>query len=125
MLHALGVVDFSANAPRDILHRKLLKAGRVRFKSGERDEDRPAACRVFGEDADGLVEAGGDKLPSGGRVVDVQHGGDMVHVHFDGILQMPHVVCVQASESTGSNANVSVCISGTNQDVQAKFELLV
>lgn len=117
MLHALGVVDFSANTPRDILNRKLLKAGWARFESGERDENRPAACRVFGEDADGLVEAGGDELPSGGRVVDVQHGGDVVHVHFDGILQIPHVVCVQASESTGSNANVSVCISGTNQEV--------
>lgn len=57
---------------------------------------------VLGEDADAFVEAGGDELAASGGVVHVQHRGHVVHVDRDGLLQVPHVVRVQATGKQGS-----------------------
>lgn len=53
---------------------------------------------IFGKDADGFVKTGRDKLLPSRGIVDIQHGGDVVHVHRDWPFQGPHVVCVQADE---------------------------
>ena len=36
-----------------------------------------------------FVVAAGDELPAGGRVVDVGHGRNVVHVNVEGTLQSP------------------------------------
>lgn len=54
---------------------------------------------IFGKDADGFVEAGRHKLLPSRGIVDIQHSGDVVHVHHDRPLEEPHVVCVQADKN--------------------------
>ncbi len=54
---------------------------------------------VLGEDADGFVKTGRYKLLPGGRIVNIQHRRDMVHVHRDWPVQVPHVICVEADET--------------------------
>lgn len=63
----------------------------------------PAAVGILGEDADGFVKAGGHKLLPGGRIIHIQHSRDVVHVHHDWLLQIPHVIRVQAAEKTHVN----------------------
>lgn len=53
---------------------------------------------ILGEDTDGLVKTSRYKLLSSGRIVNIKHSRDVVHVHCDRLLQVPHVVCVQADE---------------------------
>lgn len=54
---------------------------------------------VLGKYADGFVKAGRDKLLPSGRIVNIQRGGDVVHVHGDWLVQEAHVVCVEADET--------------------------
>lgn len=53
---------------------------------------------LFGEDADSFVKTGRHKLLPSGRIVNIQHCRDMVHVHRHWPVQVPHVVCVETDE---------------------------
>lgn len=53
---------------------------------------------VFGKDANSFVKTGRHKLLPSRRIVDIEHGGDVVHVHHDWPFQVPHVISVQADK---------------------------
>lgn len=59
---------------------------------------QPAVASIFGKDADGFVKTCRHKLLSSWGIVDVEHSGDMVHVHHDWPAQGPHVICVQTDK---------------------------
>lgn len=80
---------------------------------------------ILREDADSFVKTGRYELFPSGRIVNIQHCRDMVHVHCDWPFQVSHVICVQADETDKTKFNLHFTVKHVGKTIMGLKQVLI